>query len=292
MTATSSTAAERTIRVDDRPGAFGLPGGRSSQTRPGLKIYGERNTGTNYLEQLVRDHLDCRVHPGNLPRRMEQVTTVLSRWTGHHPLLQRPIEANRNFWFRRLHHHTLGWKHAEVPVLPPGVDTYPVGTRFVALVKNPYPWLLSLWRRPYQGRHHSFWAPVTFDEFLRSPWPAIGRENSEGLFPNPMAIWVTKVASYQRLHDHGPTAEVRYEDLLADPEAELRRIGRDLSLAPTFDRLRNVDRSTKKDGKSFDDYRHYYLGERWRAELTADQITFINEHLDADLVTRWGYELL
>ena len=289
MTESRNAAAETIRLVDDRPGQRDAP-----TVEPGLKIYGERNTGTNYLEQLAREHLRCRVYEGNLPRRMEQVTTVLSRSTNHHPWLQRPIEANRDFWFRRLHHRTLGWKHAEVPVRRSGTEAgpYPTGTRFVAMVKNPYSWLLSLHRRPYQGLRHSFWAPMPFDDFLRTPWPTISREHSRTAFATPMALWSTKVAAYDRLDAYGATSGLRYEDLLADPAGELRRLAADLDLAMTASRFRDVERSTKNDGRSSADYRAYYLGERWRDELTEEQIGFINEHLDRELVQRWGYVLL
>lgn len=213
--------------------------------------------------------------------------------TRHHPWVQRPIEINRDILFKCLYKQTLGWKHAEVPVFGFGDKEYPEGSCFVALVKNPYSWLVSLHRRPYQGRRHSFWRALPFDEFLRTPWPTVGREGSEvRVFANPIQMWVAKVGSYERLSSLGPTCRVRYEDLLANPENQIKKIAYSLDLASSSERFHDLSYSTKRDGKSSDYYRQYYLGERWLDAYNTEQIRFVNSHLDRKLMSTWDYCLL
>ena len=260
--------------------------------RVGVKVYGERNSGTNYLEGMLRRSLRCHVYPGNLPRRLEQITTLVSSLTRHHPAVQRPIEANRNLLFRCLYARHLGWKHAEVPVFAPGGAAYPEGTRFAVIVKNPYSWLLSLHRRPYQGQVHSFWRRSCLDEFIEQEWPSIRRENGASSYENPLDLWSRKVASYQRLDQYGLVARVRYEDLIASPGDEVRRMAVELSVPLVEGPIENIDESTKKDRLTASDYRDYYLRERWRDQLTRSQIDRINQRLDLELVRAWGYDVL
>jgi hypothetical protein len=42
-------------------------------------------------------------------------------------------------------------------------------------------------------------------------------------------------------------------------------------------------------GKTFDDYRAYYLNERWRGELEDDCVQLINERLDPEVRSSFQY---
>lgn len=74
-----------------------------------VKIYGERNTGTIYLEWLLKSNLEIKIDKS-------------------------PV---------------LGWKHRLVPSLADLEDEIREETLFICLVKNPYSWLLSMHKRPY-----------------------------------------------------------------------------------------------------------------------------------------------
>ena len=56
--------------------------------------------------------------------------------------------------------------------------------------------------------------------------------------------------------------------------------------------FRNHDISTKDRNKDFGFYRDYYLNERWRDELTDAAIALINQRLDHDMASRFGYDTL
>lgn len=73
-----------------------------------IKIYGERNTGTKYLEWLINKNLG--------------------------------IEPDAGF--------RLGWKHRLIPEDPGCFEKDSPDTLFICMTKNPYSWLLSMHKRP------------------------------------------------------------------------------------------------------------------------------------------------
>ena len=74
-----------------------------------IKIFGERNTGTNYVEQLVKKNLDCKVYK---------------------------FDPNNN---------PSGWKHG-VPKID---FFNPNNTLFIVIERNLESWLNSMYHRPY-----------------------------------------------------------------------------------------------------------------------------------------------
>jgi hypothetical protein len=104
-----------------------------------------------------------------------------------------------------------GWKHACAPTRV-YVGLHADASRsivFVVTSKNPYSWLLSMWRHPY---HYLGAKPATFNAFLRRPWGVVGRENFEGCggdpqrharhqqhFASPVDLWNRKLRSWAQL---------------------------------------------------------------------------------------------
>ncbi|MCD4788842.1 MAG: hypothetical protein K8R37_02485 [Bacteroidales bacterium] len=74
-----------------------------------IKIYGERNSGTIYLEWLVKKNLNTEI----------------------------------------LETYDLGWKHRLAPTEDEISEKTKKDVLFLCLVKNPYSWLLSMHKRPY-----------------------------------------------------------------------------------------------------------------------------------------------
>jgi hypothetical protein len=82
-----------------------------------IKIYGERNTGTNYLTQLLKNHLSVEVLLGDAPRTL--------RWRIARRLpLSKTVRATAWLWEERFEEHWLernfethlGWKHMRIDV--------------------------------------------------------------------------------------------------------------------------------------------------------------------------------
>lgn len=242
--------------------------------RPKLKIYGERNSGTNYLQQLLARNLRVRQLRGTTPDLVDA------------PFLG--AEWVRDLYFRLSFPRNLGWKHTLVPG-PEGFrgTVADAGVVFVCLTKNPYSWLLSLHRTP----HHAKTRHASLREFLTHPWPTLGRENSPPAFASPMALWNAKTAAYVRLADERGAVLLGYEELVADPLAVVDRLAREHGLEPRRQPFQNVRRSTRRNAgaRDFAYYRDYYLGERWRERLAPEILEIANSELDGALMARLGY---
>jgi hypothetical protein len=242
---------------------------------PVVKIYGERNSGTNYLAALLGLNLRATQLRGVAPR-----FRALSRT----PRLR---ESARDLYFDLTYRRNLGWKHGMAPddsrMATVGRAAEHVG--FVTITKNPYAWLLSLHRRPYHARGPT----PTFEAFVAAPWHARRRDGTPMQLPSPVALWNTKNESYLALARRASCVNVRYEDLVADPEAVVRGIADRLAV-PLNEPFRNVVRSTKKERKDYTYYRDYYVGERWRDQLSDAAVDLVNAALDDDVMAAFSYE--
>lgn len=249
-----------------------------------VKIYGERNSGTNYLSQLVALNFSVRVLSGvaELPLFARAAAKMLKRVSASRA--SEYLEGRRDRYFEARFDETLGWKHTCVPVERVArVANDRVG--FLAIFKNPYAWALSLHRRPYHGDK----VKRAFLEFLDTPYPMRGRDGVEEKRLKPLELWNRKTQSYFDLADEAPrTGLFRYEEFLENENAALKRIA-ELFGFKAPEEVRNVDGSTKADEMTHADYRRYYLEKSWRQKLEDDHIRAINAQLDHALVERCGY---
>lgn len=244
-----------------------------------IKIYGERNTGTKYLNRLIQLNIDVRAVSGVVPR---PISRLQNRLPGDHWV--------KDLYFRLTFAQNLGWKHS-TPLSPEALRSHPLvarGIAFVTLTKNPYAWLLSLHRRPYARRHGR---ESTFEEFLESPWMTPHRENAERRLPNPIELWNRKNTAYLGLRELGGL-NVTSEDLLRDPAEAMRRIREHFGLRAKSDGFANYEESTKEAGKDNEYYRDYYLNERWRSELSEAAVRIVDGHVDHALMEQFGYAVL
>ena len=247
---------------------------------PLIKIYGERNTGTNYLSELIRLNFSVRELRGYVPWPVMGLQLILPG-----------REAVRDAWFSTTFGRNLGWKHMRVKPVEE-LKQYTISARrlhFVTITKNPYSWLLSMHRRPY---HQYYGAPLSFEAFLTTRWQTTDRDETGGAVDNPIQLWNLKNGSYRQLEQGFPALNLRYEDVLNEPDRTLKVIEREFQLQRRSDELRNFDQSTKESGRDSDYYRDYYLNERWREKLSPEAIRIINEHLDHKLMQMFGYALL
>lgn len=234
-----------------------------------LKVFGERNTGTNYTIELLK--LNFRIH-------------ILRGTFYRIPPLDRS-ETIIDTYFDLTKKSNLGWKHSkpdlELISARPDVN-------ILILVKNPYSFLLSLHRRPY---HNTNLAKLDFQSFLLAEWHCVKRENMSQKVPNPIELWNAKMKGYLECQDQlGDRVEiVRYEDLVVSPEKILEKIQTKWGLQPKSEHFINFVESTKKDQKSFTDYASYYKEEKWRSKLSSDDIELINKYLDVDIMGRLHY---
>ncbi|MGB0911967.1 MAG: hypothetical protein ACPGSW_00180 [Phaeobacter italicus] len=255
-----------------------------------LKIYGERNTGTNYLSELARQNLLVDLLAGRVPRSNLRTQITRNLRTLLPALADRLHESSRDRYFATTFEQNLGWKHMNPDPQRIGPQSLN-DVRFLMVVKNPYSWALSLFRNPYHvgGRDRDF------DIFLQRHLPVMEERENIGTTPlRPMEVWTRKMQGYLALRDVANHAYIlRYEDLLVDDMAALTKAAHALSISiaptpvPVEQGVKTIDRD-----KTRANYVDYYLNERWREKLTPQTVATINSQLDSDLMQTLGYEML
>lgn len=244
-----------------------------------IKIYGERHTNTNYLSKLIQLNIEVEEIPGVIP-----APVMILQW------LVPGDEWIRDLYFKYGGGASLGWKHAMLSesLMSQIRRAESDGIRFITLTKNPYAWLLSLYRKPY---HQDSKKTLDFVEFLKMPWRTVGRENCGSCVDSPIDLWNKKNRSYLGLP---PSSSLRLtaEALLDNPAAIISQIANRFSLPMQQAEFINHDECTKSTGKTTGDYRDYYLGEVWREELSDDAVLIINQGLDLELMSLYGYKLI
>jgi hypothetical protein len=257
-----------------------------------VKIYGERNTGTTFLRDLInRNFITTMLRGGgggDLRANRGQVSKALKGkdWLIKAIVLDR-VETIAN---RQEMEATLGWKHMSPPIewLQRVPDTT-AKTLFVVNVKHPVFWALSFHRRPY----HSFFrkTEMTFSEFVRNIYIPGGRDNVDApMYDSAVGLYAAKIDGYRRLAALDvPFALVRYEDLLCDVPAFLARLETDHGLVRRSKGDVIRDDSTKGEDKTFADYRDKYRLDGVRNAVSAEDYEFIMENFGRDRLAWLGY---
>ena len=234
-----------------------------------IKIYGERNSGTNYFSQLLSENFDIQLLPGKLDTNS---IFTFNEWT-------------KDVFFKLNRNKNLGWKHAYIDINL--ILTHSMKPIVITLTKNPYSFLLSLYKRPY---HYKGQLPDSFYNFLKNSWYVRGRDNYDlKYYKNPIELWNNKNSSYIKLKETNIKHLIfTYEELLKDPNKVLIKISEncDLELNKEFS---NINFSTKNDNKNFFDYQRYYLNEEWRKDISEKEVKFINSQLDDQVMKFFNY---
>lgn len=248
-----------------------------------IKIYGERNTNTNYMSKLIELNLDAQEVPGTVPVSIIKIQKMLQK-------IFPDNEQVRDIYFYLTYGRNLGWKHTAVkPVeVLKKYDIVKSKLAFLTITKNPYSWLLSLYRRPYQQYYQQ---EPSFEEFLHLPWKTVARDNSGRLLKNPMELWNIKNSSYLSLTELN-ALNITTESIFEDPSAVMHKISSELSIGKVSENFINYERSTKDVTKDGDYYRDYYINEKWRNNLSSEAIAIINEAIDKKLMAHYGYNVL
>ncbi len=250
-------------------------------SRAHVKLYGERNTGTNYLSRLIALNLDVIEIPGVVPPR---VMRLQERLPGE--------ELVRDIYFALNWRRTLGWKHA---LMKPAHILERYARAFanpvvVTLTKNPYSWLVSLYRRPYHQQYPQ--GKPDFETFLRQPWKTVFRDNAPRRLSSPVELWNIKNAAYLTSARALPIVNLTFEALLADPAGIIDDLARRFGWSRLSPDFVNHEASTKESGKDSGFYSDYYARERWKDSLTPQAVALVNERVDQALMRHFGYERL
>ena len=251
-----------------------------------LKIFGERNTGTNALAELIKRNIGEILCSGvadevvaDLPERLRSIVSLDEpyRLFLRHAIVDdifSVVPAESMF------------KHM-APEFSHRFIEQEVGIIF--LVKNPYSWLVSMFRRP-----HGMLLPKVddFSLFLRRPWLTLARDNLPRVLASPIEMWNRKVAAYCRFGSaatqHGlPFCVLRFEDFVQDQLAALGTI-RTVFGFPGEQALPIVN-STKEPGLDMHYYRMYYSTEAWRGIFSPADLAFCLAAIDWQLAATFAY---
>ena len=245
-----------------------------------IKIYGERNTNTRYLEMLIQLNLDAVQIRGVVPKYIKTTQKILpgKEWL-------------RDLYFSLSYKHNLGWKHSRVKSARElkSHDSFERNICFVSVTKNPYSWLLSLYRKPYNHQYRK--NKPDFETFLQSAWKTDARDNCEKVLESPIVLWNIKNTSYLQLANLNGL-NITTERTIQNPESVIDAIGSHFAITRRGNKFLNHERSTKDVSKNFTYYQDYYLNERWRNEFSENAIAIVNKIVDKPLMEHFGYEVL
>ena len=254
-----------------------------------IKIFGERNTSTRALRELIVSNQLATVLPGTsgqISRATVRFAKQVQRLEKTLGRRQYPLsEWTKDLTFRgcRASH---AWKHTctdfkDVSDL--------AGHLVLVCVRHPSSWLLALHRRPY---HELVELPKRFESFLEMSWKTLGRDRTNREVLTPPKLYNRKIKGYLALRDaiesaNGQFAFVRFEDFAIDQVGVLRS----LPLGPEIEsrNLVPVRKSTKDPSKDHDYYRDYYGNERWRTNISPDAQNMITDAINWEQLHQFMY---
>ena len=160
---------------------------------------------------------------------------------------------------------------------------------FMSITKNPYSWLLSLYRKPYSHQYSG--GRPDFETFLQTPWKTVARDNCENLLASPIALWNIKNASYLQLANLNGL-NITTESTVQDPQSVIEKISDHFSIDRLSGEFLNYEKSTKDETRNFSYYQDYYLNEKWRDGLSDQAVATISGAVDRNLMRHFGYKVL
>lgn len=245
-----------------------------------IKIYGERNSGTHFLEHLVHVYTNNEVIQLG-PQKLELFLLKRIRF-----------DFVEDFVFSRKMEQRFGWKHGCPPIKLIKCSEVTNRPIILTITKNPYSFLISLYDKPY---HYKGTVPSSFSEFIRENWICRKRDNVlPRTLSNPVMLWNVKNEAYLKLAEEKnlEVYNMKYEELLEAPSIlkEILSVSKDVS----FGDKNNIDQNmiVKSGENSYAYYRDYYLNEKWKERLSSEDIEFINRNLNVSTMNAFGYSKL
>jgi hypothetical protein len=223
-----------------------------------IKIHGLQRTGTNYLSHLVNENF-----------------------------VDTKVLVNLGGW-KHGHYHAPWFLGQEVHIL--------------VLVKHPYSWLASV---------YNYWTKrelrigmdlrgVSFDTFVRNRAIFEMQRDVPFLFraSNPVQHWNNMYFHWMSIRLNGKKiCFVKYESLLADPEATIMQIGETFQLQRKSSEFVNSESTFTPAGETIKlsegkFSRDYYQQEEFLKLYTPELIDFVNSQLDLEVLDHYNYWLL
>lgn len=249
-----------------------------------IKIFGERNTGTNALTKILKDNSHSFIHPGTMAEldvQTLELTNNLKKIGASVAEIETLIDGT--FEGRLIEEM---WKHSATY---PNADNIPSDTHFVFMVRHPISWFFSFYKNPY---HCLIEQPKSQLGFYDCDWKTVGRDNLPQKFYKPVELYAEKLKSYRSFIDLLDEDKTRYtilnfEDMILDQKSCFDKLSNYLTI-PAL-RFKELRKSTKNSKKDLNFYRQYYREEKWRDEIDA---TLLNSfEFDKVLLAWLNYKL-
>ena len=260
-----------------------------------VKVFGERNTGTNFLNQLLARNTDLQIlaHGSNdiSRQKLKDIKQSAIRIGSADKLspqvnrlvLNRLIDEQRKLEYA----DNFGWKHSRVLVDDIEKSPHKNSTLFIFLVRNPWRFVSALHRRPY----NLFPAPrpgSSLNSFVESQFLANERDNMPGLIVNnPVEFWNEKVKSYFDCCEALDNAFICYYENIVTAVDEFMA-----AIAPVCNVSKEIhipNKSTKNDNKIFGQYRQEVLSYDPLKILGDDVYSKILDRIDVNVLSRTIY---
>lgn len=181
-----------------------------------VKVHGERNSGTNFLSQVLTRNFNISLYT-DLGE-----ATPLNRFISTRAVIPRKYSAVINEKVFDLRHYWKidahgGWKHAALNDRWLNKFAEPNQAKVICIVRHPLAWAKSMHRMPY---HTYTQTPAEFQAFIESPWRTRPREGMpRTVLESPLQLWQLKVQSYVDFAAKHPDLHIiKYEDLVLDTE--------------------------------------------------------------------------
>lgn len=243
-----------------------------SRMKAQIKIYGERNCGTNYLYNLLTTNIDCNILGGTVPR-----------YIASYP------EWVKDTYFSLFSRKTLGWKHG-CPVNSRHLKRFcDEGGVLLTISKSPYAFLSSSFKRPYGMVQVG--KDASLIDFLKTECSLKGRDriNTNSAI-TPVTLWNIKNKSYLSLvSDKLKVVNITYESLIMNPEEVLNQICSDMNI-DRRKKFQNIEHGTKTDiNTSFSAYQEKYLNPEWDKVFDSDSLDYVNQNINLEVLNQLGY---
>ena len=194
-----------------------------------------------------------------------------------------------------------GFKHTPIPAIFEGREWIPPQAPILGMVKDPWAWLVSMWRYVNGVGSQHVICGKTWHQFLRSPLIVFFGGHDcfpKQRFASPVEYWNAMAFNLRSVGRYSLIA--RYEDLLRDPETACWRIEDQLALERRSGSFVNVPNRTlnmaDRARTRVEDYMteepfdaDYYLLRGYSAQFDRGDRRLVRRQLDENLVEQLGY---
>jgi hypothetical protein len=212
----------------------------------------------------------------------------------------------------RIRYNQLGWKHGPIPTYAPGSPGRYRGSAPLVIVKHPLSTVHSWHGYLHKVRRNMVSEDAgTLQHFLHARLTCFCQElerHPEYRFGNPLHMWNFLVWNQMRYAETSGGLVVRYEDMLANPQAECDRIAAHYRLQ----RRRGTGpiHAIQQVARRMGDARHFwqrtlhcsvtdqrfektafFLEGQFLEDFRGEDLDFANRELDPVLMEQLGYSL-